>query len=264
MADGDGSKVAFNPKAFVPFPITKITQLSPNTKAFDLALPSADAEMGAHTASFIMVKNAVGDARPYTPTTLNDQKGSFELVVKAYPGGKVSEYLHSLKVGDSIEVKGPIPKLAYKKNMKKQIACIAGGSGITPMLQVIQEVLKDKDDTTQLCLIFANNSEVDILLKERIDALAEKHKSQLKVTYVLSHPTSPSTWKGEKGFVSRAILEKASTHFPAPSSDVLVLVCGPPPMMAAISGEKTKDYKQGEVSGLLKDLAFTSDMVFKF
>jgi len=255
----DGKK-AFNPKSFVSFPIKKITNLSPNTKAYDIALPEKDSEMGCGVASFIMVKNAAGDARPYTPTTLNDQKGSFELVVKAYPGGKVSEYLHSLKVGDSIEVKGPINKLKYEVGMKKKIAMIAGGTGITPMLQVIQEILKNPADKTQINLVFANNAEEDILLKARIDELAAKHKDQFKVTYVLSQPSA--SWKGEKGFVRREILEKCG--FPHAGNDVLVLVCGPPPMMAAISGDKTKDYKQGMVEGLLKELHFTEDMVYKF
>ena len=81
---------------------------------------------------------------------------------------------------------------------------------------------------------------------------------------MLSHPSSPSTWTGEKGFVSKAILENPNTHFPKASTDVLVLVCGPPGMMSAVSGDKTKDYKQGEVTGLLKELAFNQDMVYKF
>ena len=131
------------------------------------------------TASCIMVKGATKadgkfDARPYTPTTLNDEKGHFELIIKSYPEGNVSKHLHSLKVveslcvgtlfhahlsctgfvesinllivrnsymmhrqvGDKVEVKGPFPKIAYTANMKKKIGMIAGGTGITPMLQV--------------------------------------------------------------------------------------------------------------------------------
>ena len=67
-------------------------------------------------------------SRPYTPTSLNSQKGTFELVIKSYPAGNVSSYLHSLKVGDKIEVKGPFPKIKYTPNMKKSIGMIAGNS----------------------------------------------------------------------------------------------------------------------------------------
>ncbi len=41
-----------------------------------------------------------------------------------------------MQVGDSIEVKGPLSKLPYTPNMKRAIGMLAGGTGITPMLQV--------------------------------------------------------------------------------------------------------------------------------
>jgi hypothetical protein len=41
-----------------------------------------------------------------------------------------------LQPGDTLAMKGPFPKYPYKPNMKTQIGMVAGGSGITPMLQV--------------------------------------------------------------------------------------------------------------------------------
>lgn len=35
-------------------------------------------------------------------------------------------------------------------------------------------------------------------------------------------------------------------------------------MMKAISGDKAPDYSQGQVGGVLKDLGYTEDMVYKF
>lgn len=49
-----------------------------------------------------------------------------KLLVKVYPEGTMSKYLGDLKVGDSIEIKGPIMKIEYKPNMKKKIGMIAG------------------------------------------------------------------------------------------------------------------------------------------
>ena len=52
---------------------------------------------------------------------------------------------------------------------------------------------------------------------------------------------------------------------PSPSdSSSGVFVCGPPPMMAAIAGPKTKDFKQGDVAGLLGAAGFSSSQVHKF
>lgn len=254
--------ISFSPKEFIPFTISQISQISPDTKKFTISLPSANHETGMKVSSLVMIKGLPKDgkevSRPYTPTTLRDTKGSFDLIVKAYPTGLVSSYLHSLKVGDVVEVKGPYPKLSYTANMKKRIGFIAGGSGITPMLQIILEVLKNPADLTELDLIFANHTEQDILLKDQLDELASKHKN-FRVTYVLSRPSS--SWKGYSGYINADILRR---HLPVPDANTLVYTSGPPGFMKTISGDKTPDYKQGLVEGLLKDAGYTEEMVYKF
>lgn len=151
-------------------------------------------------------------------------------------------------------------KFKYTPNHKKHIGMLAGGSGITPMLQVIQEIIQNPHDKTEVDLIFANNAEVDILLKERLDHIAKTHKN-IRVHYVLSQAEHPEKWGGYQGFVSEELVRK---HIHAPSVDTLVLVCGPPGFMTAVSGNKTPDYQQGEVSGILKSVGYNESMVFKF
>ena len=74
-----------------------------------------------------------------------------------------------MKVGDSVEFKGPFKKFEYTANMKKYIGMVAGGSGITPMLQLIEKILSNPRDNTEVRLIFANRSPDDVLLKDRLD-----------------------------------------------------------------------------------------------
>lgn len=155
-------------------------------------------------------------------------------------------------------MKGPISKYPYKANTKKKIGLIAGGTGLTPMLQVADAILRNADDKTEVSFVFANIAEEDILLRKQIDERAAKHKN-FKVHYVLEKP--PKDWEGSVGYVSKEVIQK---YIPAPSDDNLVMVCGPPPMMKAISGNKAPDYSQGELDGLLKDLGYTKDQVFKF
>jgi len=49
----------------------------------------------------------------------------------------MSRYLDSLKCGDTVLVRGPKGKFTYSRNMRKCLGMIAGGTGITPMYQVI-------------------------------------------------------------------------------------------------------------------------------
>jgi cytochrome-b5 reductase len=90
-----------------------------------------------------------------------------------------------VQVGDSIEVKGPITKFKYVPNSVKHIGMLAGGSGITPMLQVVKEIVNNPEDYTTVHLVFANNTTDDILLRKEIDELAAKHNN-LKVSYVVA------------------------------------------------------------------------------
>lgn len=46
--------------------------------------------------------------------------------------------------------------------------------------------------------------------------------------------------------------------------EVWVQVCGPPPMMKAISGDKAQDKSQGPLEGTLKDCGYTESQVYKF
>jgi cytochrome-b5 reductase len=157
-----------------------------------------------------------------------------------------------------VEMKGPMVKLKYEANMKRHIGMVAGGTGITPMLQIIEEVLRNPGDKTQLTLVYGSVTQEDILLKPRLDALASKHAAQFKVIYLVDKPARG--WKGPVGFVTPELLKE---HMPPPGDDSLVLVCGPPGMMVAVSGSKAKDFSQGEVGGALKGLGYAEKHVFK-
>jgi ferredoxin-NADP reductase len=54
-------------------------------------------------------------------------------------------------------------------------------SGITPVYAVMKAILKDPEDPTCMSLIFANQTEDDILLREELDELANNNPDRLKV-----------------------------------------------------------------------------------
>lgn len=52
---------------------------------------------------------------------------------------------------------------------------VAGGTGITPMLQVASALLQDPQEHTSISLVYANVTEDDILLRKDIDALSRTY-----------------------------------------------------------------------------------------
>lgn len=138
----------------------------------------------------------------------------------------MTQHVHGLKVGDTVSIKGPIPKFPYKANEFEHIGMIAGGSGITPMWQVIQDIANNKSDKTNVTLIYTNKSEKDILLREEFDKLAAKD-NRFKVVYGLDK--LPRGFQGPSGaFEGYVTTDLITKYMPQPglADKVRVFVCG--------------------------------------
>ncbi|NXU46750.1 NB5R3 reductase, partial [Drymodes brunneopygia] len=232
-------------------------EVSHDTRRFRFALPSMEHVLGLPLGQHIYLSARIDGAlvvRPYTPVSSDDDKGFVDLVVKVYfrgvhpkfpDGGKMSQYLDSLKIGDTIDFRGPSGLLVYKGKGKagkfdirpekkaepvtktvKYVGMIAGGTGITPMLQIIRAIIKDKDDPTVCQLLFANQTEKDILLRAELEEIQAQHPGRFKCWYTLD--TAPENWDYSQGFVNQEMIRE---HLPPAQKDVLILMCGPPPMI---------------------------------
>ena len=236
-----------------------------NTKRLRLRLPEDDMVSGLHVASAVLTKyHPIGAdkpvIRPYTPISDETEKGYIDLLVKKYPNGPMSTYLHDMVPGQRLDVKGPIPKYPWEPNKHKHIALVAGGTGITPMYQLCRAIFNNPDDQTKVTLVFGNISEEDILLKNELAKLENTYPRRFRAFYVLDNP--PAHWTGGKGYITKELLK---TVLPEPKEEnIKVFVCGPPGMMELISGNKKSPKDQGELKGILKELGYSPEQVYKF
>ena len=172
----------------------------------------------------------------------------------------MSEHIHSLTPGQRLEFKGPLPKYPWETNKHNHIALIAGGTGITPMYQLIRQIFKNPADKTKVTLVFGNLTEEDILLKGEFEKLENEYPNRFRAFYTLDKP--PESWPYGKGHVTKELLK---TVIPgAEEENVKVFICGPPGFYKAISGAKKSVKDQGEVDGILKELGYTKEQVYKF
>ncbi|KAK1757433.1 hypothetical protein QBC47DRAFT_375980 [Echria macrotheca] len=252
-------------QGFVSLELKEVEDVNHNTKRFRFALPEADMVSGLEVASAILTKAVPAGAekpvvRPYTPISDEDDRGHMDLLVKKYPNGPMSTHLHDMKPGDKLDVKGPLPKYPWSANKHSHIALVAGGTGITPMYQLCRAIFNNPDDKTKVTLVVGNVTEEDILLKEELAKLENTYPQRFRAFYVLDNP--PPSWQGGKGFVTKELLK---TVLPEPKEEnIKVFVCGPPGMMNAVSGNKKSPREQGELVGILKELGYTADQVYKF
>ncbi|KAK1759208.1 NADH-cytochrome b5 reductase 2 [Echria macrotheca] len=236
-----------------------------NTKKLRFELPDASQPSGLSLSSALLTVSFPNGRwlpvlRPYTPTNDLDEKGFVELMVKHYPGGKQSTHIHSLKPGDTLTF-APIPELKWSPNKYPHVAMIAGGAGITPMYQLARGILKNPDDQTRITLVWGVNTDEDIFLGDEFSELEKKFPGRFKVHYVVATPKAGSPH--QKGFVTKQILEGAGLSGSSEKNQgTHVLVCGPPPMEAALKG--TKKFLGGAQPGLLAELGYGKDRIFSF
>ncbi|ORY85061.1 hypothetical protein BCR37DRAFT_386358 [Protomyces lactucae-debilis] len=162
------------------FELVEKIDMSPNTALYRFALPRKHDILGLPIGQHITIAcqiNGKEIARSYTPSSSDDDKGFFDLIVKSYPTGNVSKYLGEMQLHQTIKVKGPKGQMHYTPNMCRALGMIAGGTGITPCLQIIRAILENPDDKTKVSLIYANVNEQDIILRDELDELAQKYSN---------------------------------------------------------------------------------------
>lgn len=240
--------------AYQSFELVEKTPMSANTALYRFKLPRKNDILGLPIGQHITVACEIDGkevARSYTPSSSDDDKGHFDLIVKSYPTGLLSRYLGELQLHQTIKVKGPKGKMVYQPGLVRAFGMIAGGTGITPCLQVIRAVLKNPADRTKISLIYANVNEGDIILRDELDELAAQYDN-FEVFHVLNNP--PAGWQQGEGFVTTDIIKQ---HCPAPADDIKILMCGPPPMISAMKkATESLGYEKARAVSKLEDQVF--------
>jgi len=243
--------------------LRKVEKVSADTKVFTFATPNTSKPLNLPTCACILAKGGEDSegnhfVRPYTPISTNSMVGEFELMIKIYPDGNLSQHMDKMKVGDTMEFKH------IKFNVKKQypfgvrsVGMLVGGTGITPMIQALHAILGNEDDTTKVNILYGSQRSDQILCKEILDSWVRDHPDRLSVIHVMSNEPEGSDYKGEKGFITKELIKK---HFDSPGSDTSIFVCGPPPMYNALCGPR----EEVEVTGALGDIGYSSEEVSKF
>ncbi|KAL4979725.1 hypothetical protein BDW66DRAFT_148068 [Aspergillus desertorum] len=221
-----------DPKEYKRLPLVYKEMLAPNVFKFVFQLPGPQDVIGLPIGQHVAIKaNIEGKtvSRSYTPTSNNLDRGVLELVIKCYPDGLLTgKYLANLQTGDEVNFRGPKGAMKYTKGLCKKIGMIAGGTGITPMYQIIRAICEDPTDSTEITLIYANRTEEDILLRSELEAFASNFPRNLKIWYMLDTP--PEKWSFGAGFVTVEIMRE---RLPVADKATKIMLCGPPGMVNA-------------------------------
>jgi NAD(P)H-flavin reductase len=199
--------------------ITKIEEQSPTVKLFRL-----EPGFAFNPGQFVLVGKIGYGEVPLGPLSSPYKKNYIEIAVRN-TGGVVTTYLHSLKKGDNIELRGPFGNGFPLDFMEgKDAVLITGGCGIPPIASLIEYVIKNRGKFGNVYLIYGAKSPEELLLRER---MKEWEKSEIKVITTINK--SADGWTGHVGFVSDMIKEIKINE-----ANAVAAMCGPGPMMDAL------------------------------
>ncbi|KAL7410259.1 hypothetical protein BDY24DRAFT_400640 [Mrakia frigida] len=241
--------IFLNKKKWKKTKLIAMDKISHDTIIYKFELESPEQRLGLPVGHHVFIRGRPkkgGDLvqRAYTPVSRESETGVLDLLVKLYlpsvgfpEGGKMSHCFAELEIGDEMEVKGPAGHFEWTgqgmtdwhgiKRKYKNIGMVCGGSGITPILQVLRAIFEDDQDTeTKIWIVNGNKSYDDILCREELDLYLESHKHRYSLHHTLG--MVPPDWKYSQGRMKQEMFQQ---YLPAPDEDSLVLYCGSDPML---------------------------------
>ena len=175
----------------------------------------------------------VPGVRAYSMSNLSNAVGTWEFIIRRLPGGYGTTALFEhLKVTDPITIDGPFGNAWLRPDQGRHVVCIAGGSGLSPMLSIARGFLADPGYADRrLHFFFGGRRPIDICGEMHLrDAAAGR--INIKYHAVISDPdVAVEDWAGPRGFVHTHVLTMLED---VPNFDFYV--AGPPPMIDATTG----------------------------
>ena len=152
--------------------------------------------------------------------------GELRIVVKEIEDGVFSKFANNqLKVGDELEIGTPEGRFTFEPDTSKErnILTIAAGSGITPVISIIQSVLEN-EPKSKTVLIYGNRNVEETIFYQQIKGLQEKYPNNFFPYYTFTRAQEDGAHFGriDKPMINFVVKNKhKEVTFDA------IYVCGP-------------------------------------
>ena len=165
--------------------------------------------------------DGVRTSRPYSISSSPKQRAYYEITVARIKDGFVSDFfLDDVKVGDRFEANGPAGVFRFQPVFhSRKSLFLAGGSGITPFLSMIREIVDAALDR-DVVMLYGCRSSKAALYDEELRAYSEKYPN---FKYHLVVSDEDDSWNGETGFIDRNLIMRLVPDY----AERTCYICGP-------------------------------------
>jgi ferredoxin-NADP reductase len=203
--------------------VSDIIEETPSTRTFRLVsrdnyLPPFLA--GQYIALFLEI-GGILTSRPYSISSQPNQTGFWDITVRRVENGLVSNYLiDEVKRGDTLVSSGPAGNFYFNPLIHKKImVCIAGGSGITPFMSMVREIIECGLDRT-VYLFYGNKTTDDVIFGSEFERLAGRFDN---IHYIPVVEEPSGGYGGACGFITRNLMQEVLENIENKS----FFICGP-------------------------------------
>jgi ferredoxin-NADP reductase len=178
-------------------------------------------QAGQYINIFVDV-DGIRTSRPYSIASSPAQTAYYDITIRRVDDGFVSNYfLDRVKPGDKFVSSPPSGSFHHNPMFHgDDLVYIAGGSGITPFMSMMQEVADKNLASRRIHLIYGCKDPGDVIFQDRLQAIVNKHPN-ISFTLVVSDP--PANYKGRTGFITAKLLQE----LPGDLSTKTFYLCGP-------------------------------------
>jgi len=175
---------------------------------------------GQYIALFLDA-GGIRTSRPYSISSQPNQVGFYDITIRRVENGLVSNYLlDEIKRGDTLISSGPAGSFYFNPLIhKNKMVCIAGGSGITPFMSMIREIVECGLDRT-VYLFYGNRRTDDIIFDRELRRISERFQN---IHYIPVIEEPAENYGGACGFITRDVLRDTLQNI----EDKSFFICGP-------------------------------------
>lgn len=176
---------------FYSLSVKEVIRETPNAVSIEFSIPENLKETFVFEAGqYITIKHTLQgkEVRRAYSICSSVKSGNFKIGVKKVESGSFSVFANSdLKAGETLQVMPPQGKFIVNtdKNHTKKYVAFAAGSGITPVLSIINTVLEEEPDSTFM-LVYGNKSVSETMFYNELIALKEKHADRFDLEFIFS------------------------------------------------------------------------------
>lgn len=196
---------------------------TPRTKSLVIEVPGWKGHRpGQHVDVRLTSKDGYQVQRSYSIASPPEDGRLTLLVARSHNGGVPSYLLDELRVGDRLDLRGPIGRWStWEADAGSPLLLVAGGSGIAPLIAMIRHRASVGSDVPTR-LLYSSRSPEDIVYRHELDRLARSDEAlQVIHTFTRVHPPG---WTGYRRRIDKEMLGEVAWR---PEEKPLIFVCGP-------------------------------------